>query len=210
VVGVGKNLLQCQTSDFATALQALRIGDPEEKCAEDDQILNDDDEEDDDIALLISRELSSDSLEELASRWEESRMDLGELGLDDDIHSTDIEYTPMRPRLLTRLSDEFDDDGYTKSDEDEALGILLNMGKGRQQAPALGEGYLTSGMYTLGPSTVKRRVEAGGILAGMANLGRTPTASKMTGTFDDAQVELEPRQSEGVQSSSILPEGGIF
>ena len=62
-------------------------------------------EEEDDVALLISRELSDDSLEELASRFEESRIQLASSHSDDEDHDglDGVDSTPMRPRLLTSL-----------------------------------------------------------------------------------------------------------
>lgn len=74
----------------------------------------DEGDEEDDVALLISRELSDDSLEELASRFEESRIQLAGLHSDDEDDLNGVESTPMRPRLLTSLRGE----GASSDDEE--------------------------------------------------------------------------------------------
>lgn len=180
-----------------------------------------DDDDEDEIALLISRELSSDSLEELASRWEESRV-IGSLGLLDESNDDfDIENTPMRPRLLTRFSDgESSDYGsapvgtatYTKDDEDAALDILLKMG---HQRGTEAEGERTNTILTeslLIPHGQKVqaswRTDSGdrGILAEMSGYADTPKVSR------SKQVESTKISATEIQesTSSILREGGIF
>jgi hypothetical protein len=84
-------------------------------------------EEEDDVALLISRELSDDSLEELASRFEESRIQLAGMpsndeeekdGLDEEVDST-----PMRPRLLTSLRGDGPDSDGDEGDTTTVAGL---------------------------------------------------------------------------------------
>lgn len=81
------------------------------------------DEEEDDIALLISRELSDDSLEELASRFETSRL-FPTMRTDDadagDWDDEEIENTPVRPRLLTRSIGTGSEAGSSESDDEDA------------------------------------------------------------------------------------------
>lgn len=175
-------------------------------------------EEEDEVALLISRELSSDSLEELASRWEESRVITASLGLLDETNDTfDFENTPMRPRLLTRFSDgESSDYGqaptdtgaYTTDDEDAALDILLSMGNqatmGWSEKAAIFGGWIHA-------SSMEQSAQAEGkgdrgILAEMSAFGDTPRVIRNVAGRKEGG-EAGPSESTG---SSILREGGIF
>lgn len=175
-------------------------------------------EEEDEIALLISRELSSDSLEELASRWEESRVITASLGLLDETNDTfDFENTPMRPKLLTRFSDgESSDYGqapvdagaYTKDDEDAALDILLSMGN--QGTMGWSEKGAIFGDSIHSPSIEQSAQAKGtadrGILAEMSAFGDTPRVVRNVAGRKEGG-EAGPSGSIG---SSILREGGIF
>lgn len=89
-------------ADDETAIMATGAKDD---VAQRDGSQEEEEDDDDDVALLISRELSDDSLEELASRFEESRIQLAGLHSDDedDDGLDGVNSTPMRPRLLTSL-----------------------------------------------------------------------------------------------------------
>lgn len=184
------------------------------------------DEEEDEFALMISRELSSDSLEELASRWEESRVMAGSLGLlgntNDDF---DLENTPMRPKMLTRLSDgqssdygraPFDTGAYTKDDEDAALDILLSMGNQAtmdwtEKAAILSESMvLPAAKQSQSQEHLNDKKHNRGVLAEMYMTGDTPRVDRHRPRKSASDKSERATQGAQVRTESILQEGGIF
>lgn len=167
---------------------------------------------------MISRELSSDSLEELASRWEGSRVISGCLGLLDATNDEfDFENTPMRPGLLTRFSDRESSDygqapvgeagAYTKDDEDAALDILLSMGNQGTVGWSEKGAILTDSVLNDTTSAEQRLQESNkndrGILAEMSAFGDTPKVAR-THQYREAAKKVAG------SGSSILQEGGFF
>lgn len=183
-----------------------------------ESVATEDDEEEDEIALLISRELSSDSLEELASRWEESRV-IGSLGLLDQSNDDfDVENTPMRPKLLSRLSDgESSDYGsapigtatYTKDDEDAALDILLNLGQqGDIASWSENDKLLTESLLMMPGKVLPSRrggAEDRHILAEMSDYADTPKVIRQKPNSD----VLAGSSKKQEPTTSILREGGL-
>lgn len=107
-------------------------------CAADERIASPDpqsqsehqaaEEEEDDFALLISRELSDDSLEELASRFESSRVFASSEGMEGADWDEDIENTPVRPRLLTRSIGAGSGAGSSEPEDEDDTGVLTMRG----------------------------------------------------------------------------------
>lgn len=208
-----------RSNERVDSVEATTTGNENGEEEEEEEEEEEQEEEEDQIALLISCELSSDSLEELASRWEESRV-IGSLGLLDESNDDfDIENTPMRPRLLTRFSDgESSDYGtapvgtatYTKDDEDAALDILLSMGHQGDMAGSKGDGAILTESLLIMPTKERasRHLETQdrGILAEMSGYADTPKISR------NKQVSESKPSTAKVQgsSNSILREGGIF
>lgn len=96
VVSDSLDLASSDTDDAGSADEGARMGTSDSGT-----------EDEDDVALLISRELSDDSLEELASRFETSRM----LGNDLDADADEMEEaTPMKARAEPVMVTDSDED----------------------------------------------------------------------------------------------------
>jgi hypothetical protein len=134
----------------------------EEAEEREEQVEEKEEEEEDDVALLISRELSDDSLEELASRFEHSLV-----GHVDDDHTslpTMDDATPMRIRSTQFLPESWlnnVDEKDRPGDDEDATQILTMSIKAPRTLQSRKEKLTTAGVET--PTRIRSPLGVGDV-----------------------------------------------